>query len=155
MRLQFDTKSVHIPRNGKFLEYPAISLGIGATGTSPIFREVLIDTGASHTTLPLSLADQLGIDLKSLDTTTFRNASGKELTGFIANLSLSIRSPENSRTGWDWSGDVILADIRTSLFGVLGHETFLEHFKFLLDSEDECFSLEENSRFPGQILSYP
>lgn len=76
------------------------------------------------------------------------------MTGYIATLMLSIRSSENSRSGWDWDGDVIFANIRTSLFGVLSHETFLEFFKFRLDCEDESFDLEENSQFPGQVLSY-
>ena len=154
MRIRFDTKSVHVPRNGKFLEYPAISLGLGTTGSSLIFREVLIDTGASHSTFPLSLAHQLAIDAESLPTIIFKSASGHEITGYIATLMMSIRSSENSRSGWDWYGDVIFANIRTSLFGVLGHETFLEFFKFQLDCEDESFDLEENSKFPGQVLSY-
>ena len=154
MRIRFDTKSVYVPRTGKFLEFAAISLGLGTTGRSTIYREVLVDTGASHTTFPLSIALQLGVDLDSLPTTTFKTASGHQLKGYIANLNLSIRSPENSRTGWDWKDDVIFADIRTSLFGVLGNESFLEHFKLELDTEDESFHLEENSRSPGQALSY-
>ena len=154
MRIRFDTKSVHVPRNGKFLEYPAISLGLGIPGGSQIYREVLIDTGASHTTFPLNLAIQLGVELDSLPKIIFKSASGHQMTGYVTTLSLSIRCSENSRTGWDWTGDVIMADIRTSLFGVLGHETFLEHFKFFLDSEEESFYLEENSSFTGEVLSY-
>ena len=45
MRIRFDTKTIHVPRNGKCLEYPAISLGLTTPNSSIIHREVLIDTG--------------------------------------------------------------------------------------------------------------
>lgn len=154
MRIRFDTKSAHLPRNGKFLEYPVISLNLGTQEPSTIDRDVLIDTGASHTTFPLSLTKHLGINLESLPTTAFKSASGHEVVGHIAMLTLSIRSPENSRSGWNWQSEVILADIKSPLFGVLGHESFFEYFKFELDAEDESFYLEENSKFPGRVLEY-
>ena len=153
MRIRFDTKTIHVPRNGKCLEYPAISLGLTTPNSSIIHREVLIDTGASCSTVPLSLARHLALDLDSLQTTTFMSVSGQRLTGYIAKVTMSIRSPDNSRSGWDWEEELILADIRSSLFGVLGHGAFLEYFKFELDAEEESFFLEDNSRFPGEVLT--
>ncbi len=45
--------------------------------------------------------------------------------------------------------------MRSPLFGVLGHETFFEYFRFELDAEDESFSLKENSKFTGRVREYP
>ena len=154
MRIRFDTRTVCVPRNGKRLAYPAVVLGITVQGQLNFQKEVLIDTGSSHTILPLSLAAQLGIDSKTFRSTTFRSGSGHQLTGYLATVILSIRDPENSRCGWDWECEILLANINTTLFGVLGHESFLEYFKFELDAEDSSFSLEENAAFPGDVLTY-
>ncbi len=68
---------------------------------------------------------------------------------------MSIRSPHNSRCGWDWSGEIVLANVSTSLFGVLGHFGFLEYFQFELDVAHREFSIEENANFPGEVLTFP
>ncbi len=154
MRIRFDTRTFSVPRNGKRLAYPAVVLGIGTPGFRTFQKEVLIDTGSSHTILPLSLATHLGIDTKTLKSATFRSGSGHQLTGYLATVMLSIRDPENSRCGWDWESEILLANINTTLFGVLGHESFLEYFRFELDAEDFSFSIEENVTFPGDVLTY-
>ncbi len=149
MRLEFPAKSILFPRNQTVVAWPVIELTIPRPFAIPFRKKVLIDTGATNTIFPLSLAAQLGIvDVEELSSIPMSAGSGG-FKGYLAKARMWIDHPENPNSGWEWTGEIVLANVRTSHYGVLGHLGFLEHLDFELRSEEERFTLEENSRFRG------
>lgn len=117
---------------------------------------MFIDTGSVDSLFPLTLASQIGInDFSKLERVSIETGSGHSIHGYLTTAEMSIRSPLNSRCGWDWTGEIVLANVSTSLFGVLGHFGFLEYFQFELDVANREFSIEENSHFLGEVLTFP
>ena len=151
MRLEFLAKPLFIPRNQKIVSWPVIELTIPRPIGSPFRKQVLIDTGATNTIFPLSLAAQLRIaDVEKLPTIQL-NAGTGGFKGYLTKVRMRIDHPGSPSSGWDWTGEIVLANVQTSHYGVLGHIGFLEYFDFELRSEEEVFFLEDNSRFPGVV----
>jgi hypothetical protein len=156
MRLAFKTRQIPVRRNQKVVSWPAIELAFHRPTGGAIRKDVFIDTGSVDSLFPLSLASQIGIDdVTTLERVSIETGSGHPINGYLTVAEMSIRSPHNSRRGWDWSGEIVLANVSTSLFGVLGHFGFLEFFQFELDVANKQFSLEENIHFSGEVLTFP
>ena len=150
MRLTFSTKQAFIPRLYKTISWPVVELAILSEFHPPIRQKVLIDTGSTNSIFPISLAPYMGIsDIRELPTIQLGAGAGV-VKAYVTQASLSIETPGRPDTGWEWTGEIVLANVRTSHYGVLGHLGFLEYFDFELRSEMEQFSLEDNSRFAGQ-----
>ena len=151
MRLEFPAKPILIPRNQKVVSWPVVELTIPRPIGSTFHKRVLIDTGATNTIFPISLAAQLGIaDVEKLSTIQMNAGSGG-FNGYLTKLRMRIDHPGNPSSGWEWTGEIVLANVRTSHYGVLGHIGFLEYFDFDLRSEEGVFILEDNSRFTGVV----
>ncbi len=156
MRLSFKTRQIPVRRNQKIVAWPAIELAFHRPAGGTIRKEVFIDTGSVDSLFPLTLASQIGInDFSTLEKVSIETGSGHSIHGYLTTAEMSIRSPLNSRRGWDWTGEIVLANVSTSLFGVLGHFGFLEYFQFELDVANREFSIEENSHFLGEVLTFP
>lgn len=151
MRLEFPTKPVLIPRNAKQVSWPVVELVFPQSNDQRFRQKVLIDTGATNTIFPISLAVYLGLhDLDELPIVRIGVGSGI-VNGYAVPAQMAIHSPDNSETRWEWWGEIILANVRTSHYGVLGHVGFLEYFDFELRSEENLFTLEDNLLFNGDI----
>jgi hypothetical protein len=156
MRLEFKTRQIPVRRNRKIVAWPAVELAFHPPAGRTIRKDVFIDTGSVDSLFPLTLASQIGInDISKLERVSIETGSGHSIDGYLTAAEMSIRSPLNSRRGWDWTGEIVLANVSTSLFGVLGHFGFLEYFQFELDVASRQFSIEENSLFPGEVLTFP
>ena len=151
MRLEFPAKPITIARNRKRVAWPVVELVFPQLFDLPLRQKVLIDTGSTNTIFPISLAFHLGIkDVEELPKIQLGAGTGV-VNAYLTSASMSIDSPECPNDGWEWTGEIVLANVRTSHYGVLGHLGFLEYFDFELRSEEERFTLEENSRFGGII----
>ncbi len=151
MRFEFPAKSLYIPRNQKIVSWPVVELTIPRPIGTPFQKRVLIDTGSTNTIFPISLAAQLGIaDVEKLSTIQLNSGSGA-FKGYLTKARMWIDHPGSPSSGWEWIGEIVLANVRTSHYGVLGHIGFLEYFDFELRSEEEVFILGNNSRFPGIV----
>ncbi len=151
MRLEFPAKAVTVPRNQKRVSWPVVELVFPQPFDLPLRQKVLIDTGATNTIFPISLAPHLGItDVGDLPAIQLGTGAGV-VNAYVTRTRMLIHAPGSLGTGWEWTGEIVLANVRTSHYGVLGHVGFLEYFDFELRSEEELFTLEDNSRFPGAI----
>ncbi len=152
MRLEFPAKPILIPRNRKIVAWPVVELVFPPLFGLPLRQKVLIDTGATNTIFPFSLAPYLGIaNVQELPAIQLGAGTGV-IKAHVTRTRMVIHVPGSADAGWEWTGEIVLANVRTSHYGVLGHIGFLEYFDFELRSEEEFFTLEDNSRFPGVIL---
>ena len=86
-------------------------------------------------------------------TTTIKSGFGEAVTGYVVPVQMSINDPSNSRRGFDWKGEILLAQTHSLFYGVLGHLGFLESFEFALMSGQ--FQVAEKSSFQGTERHYP
>ena len=151
MRLEFPAKLLFIPRNQKVVSWPVVELVFPQPFDLPLRQMVLIDTGSTNTIFPISLAPYLGIaDIAKLPSIQLGAGVGV-VNAYVTRTRMQIDALGGHDSGWEWTGEIVLANLRTSHYGVLGHIGFLEYFDFELRSEEEVFTLEDNARFTGVV----
>ena len=153
MKINFPTEPKKLARTGTMIELPKLEISIH--GPQQVYRKhVLVDTGAFVTLFPLGLAAQIGIaDVEQLPATSIKTGSGEKLKGHVARVKFTVNDPFNSRRGFDWDTEIVLAEANTYYYGVLGHQGFLEFFEFTLRAG--VFQISEKADFPGTVRDYP
>ena len=118
---------------------------VGPSGD--LFDLALVDTGADHTTLPMSIADELGIELMTEHATQSSGFSGEEFETIPGDVELAILGPDMEVR---WRTCVYFARFpdATKEGCVLGHVGALEFFSALFDGEQTELTLTPNSRLP-------
>ena len=112
-----------------------------------LFDLALVDTGADHTTLPMSIANELGIQLITEQATPASGFSGEEIETMPGEVELAIVGPNDEIR---WRASVYFARFADSMKEecVLGHVGGLQFFSALFDGEREELTLTANSTLP-------
>lgn len=137
-----------ISGDGVMLLRPTIEVEVhGPSGRRTM--NALVDTGADLTIFPLSLAQQLGIDVSPSDEPTTTDFSGTVLTLEEGKAEFELNSPEGDET-LRWNAVIQFID-----FGdpdddtaVLGHVGFLNYFTAVFDGEQASLELIPNGALP-------
>ena len=112
-----------------------------------LFDLALVDTGADHTTLPMSIAEELGIELIDEHATRSSGFSGEEIETIPGNVELAILGPD---TEVRWRTCVYFARFpdETKEGCILGHVGGLQFFAALFDGEEAELTLTANAQLP-------
>jgi len=112
-----------------------------------LFDLALVDTGADHTTLPISIAEELGIPLITEHTTQSSGFSGEEIETVPGEVELAIVAPDSEVR---WRTHVYFARFpdESKEGCILGHVGGLQFFSAHFDGERQELTLAPNSKLP-------
>ena len=99
----------------------------------------LLDTGADHVFLPVSLADLLGIEIGAAEAESAEGAGGHELKLWSGEVEIEIAGD-----GQSYSWRVQVGYIETAgdpAAAYLGHSGFLEYFRAIFDGQEQTVEL--------------
>ena len=124
---------------------PIITLHLEASNGNRVFSDVLVDTGADVTLLPVDLADSLNIDLSLLPEVTATSAIGGECRYRQCDLSLELRRfPDVIR----WRATIGFTE-RVMSYGILGTRGFFEFFRLEYDARAGFVFVEPSGPLPN------
>jgi hypothetical protein len=99
----------------------------------------IIDTGASECCVPGELASIIGLDLKQ-GTPNVINTAGGEVTAYGHLTDIKIYHPATEEL--IYTIENVIIDYTPGLNVVLlGHRSFLSHFKLIIDYPDQTYSI--------------
>jgi hypothetical protein len=118
---------------------PLANLRVSGQAGEALIR-VLIDTGADHTLLPLSLAEVVGAELFHGDRDAARGVSGAEISVIPGRVQLELISDDGS---YQWTAVIGFADFVSpeEECSLLGHAGCLEFFTATFDGIARIFEL--------------
>ena len=123
---------------------PIIALHLEASNGMRVCSDVLVDTGADVTLMPVDLADSLNIDLTQLPEVTVTSAIGGECRYRPCEIILELRRiPEVIR----WRTTIGFTD-RTMSYGILGTRGFFEFFRLGYDARAGFVVVEPSGPLP-------
>lgn len=132
----------YVPYGGSWLPLIPVIFGHGKKRLPAV--GALVDTGATHTILPMELAPELGITIDLDDRIETQVAGGGQCFVYPAPVPLTylIRQPGSS-VEWQWHGYASFALGQQVI--LLGHHHCLEKFDILFSGPGR--SLEMTARF--------
>lgn len=115
-----------------------------------LFLLALVDTGADETIVPLSAAEEIGVELYEGQRSHAGGISGSQLELVAGQVELEIIGSDES---FQWSGLISFAKFENvdDECAILGHIGALEYFTSTFDGKQRQGSLLPNSGFPGTI----
>jgi len=132
---------------------PVVFVGLLAPDHKPRVRSALLDTGASISMFPASLASSLGIDLSNINPTTARTAKSRaEMTYRPADVVLRMSIAfDRIVSFFEWPSLVGFSS-ECDEGGVLGHRKCLEYFDVTFFGSEKYVAILPNTSFPGRNL---
>lgn len=123
---------------------PIIAVQLESPNGDRVYSDVLIDTGADVTLMPMDLADSLDIDLARSPEVALTSAIGGECRYRPSELILELRRfPEVIR----WKTTVGFTE-RTMSYGILGTRGFFEFFRLEYDARVGSVIVEPTGPLP-------
>ena len=124
---------------------PIITLHLEASNGMRVCSDVLVDTGADVTLMPVDLADSLNMDLNCLPEVTATSAIGGECRYRRCDIILELRRfPEVVR----WRATIGFTE-RTMSYGILGTRGFFEFFRLGYDARAGFVVVEPSGPLPN------
>ena len=132
----------YVQYEGNWLPLVPVSLRSGKYSLPPI--GALVDTGATHTILPMEMAPELGINISLAEQIESQIAGGGECFVYpsLVNIEYSLQDP-NSQNAYRWKGKVCFALGQKCI--LLGHRQCLEKFDVTFHGPERM--LEVTARF--------
>ena len=124
MKFKYRKIDLTSPFSKQFISRPIIPISLEYKGTK-VRYEVLIDSGADFTILPIGLMSVLNIDMKNCREINFSGVGGEIIKGVITKIALGI-GEHNYLT------NVVFAEISGAI-GILGQLGFFNFFKVSFD----------------------
>lgn len=114
----------------------------------PDISSALVDTGADHTVLPLSIAENVGAELFYDERDAAKGISGHEIAIISGRVHLELLSDDETCA---WTAVVGFADFATpeDECGVLGHAGCLEFFSATFDGVGQVVELIQRGSLPS------
>ncbi len=126
---------------------PEAKIRIGGT-LGDAYLRVLLDTGADHTVLPISIAADIGAELFADEADSAKGVSGHEINIIPGKVELELFDGHESS---QWTAVIGFAQFATSLdeCSILGHAGCLEFFLAEFDGHSQVVELTPRSNFPS------
>lgn len=101
----------------------------------------LVDTGATHTVLPMEMALPLGISVNVTDQIETQIAGGGQCIVYLSPVSIEfiLKEPDSDKE-YRWKGQVLFA--LGQKFVLLGHHQCLENFDVLFRGRQRVLEIE-------------
>lgn len=133
----------YVPYEGNWLPIVPVAFAYGKRRLPRI--DALVDTGATHTILPLEIASELGIDVDLESGIETQVAGGGRclIHPSPAAVQYSVREPAG-RLDWAWSGQVFFALGQRMV--LLGHHQCLERFDLAFRGPEKTLELTPRFR---------
>jgi hypothetical protein len=112
-----------------------------------VFLRSLIDTGADHTVLPMSVADKVGAQLLFEEENTAKGVGGHEISIIPGRVQLKLISSDDA---CEWTAIVAFADFERpeDECSLLGHAGCLEYFFAAFDGVERVVELTLRATLP-------
>ncbi|MFL5328588.1 MAG: hypothetical protein ACJ8C4_06705 [Gemmataceae bacterium] len=139
-----------VPYGGSWMPLVPVVFGSGKRKLPPM--GALVDTGATHSILPLEIAPELGIEIEAGDGVVMQVAGAGQLKMFPsqAPIDFVIRDPD-SHMEHQWRGNVIFS-LGQKLI-LLGHHQCLEKFDVTFRGSEK--ELEMGARLRTESIGRP
>lgn len=129
-----------------FVFRPVATVRIGGSVGSAYLR-ALVDTGADHTIMPFSVAEDVGAELFVDEEDAARGVSGHEISIIPGRVELELLDPDESRTWTTIIGFVKFAAPEDEC-SILGHAGCLEYFFATFDGVAQVVELTPRTDLP-------